>query len=202
MGKLKHSVLILGEGPTEFYYFNSLRDIVKGLTVKPDYPKHTSIKELEEKIENGITDGYDRIFCVIDMDTKDVESERTQYARLKKKYAKPVNKPKKGIYCEVHFFETRRCTELFFLYYFRYTARMYNDQSELLLDLNKQCGYEKTIDFFKKSRGLHSYFEKRGGKLDKAISNAKHSMDEKLADNRNYTYSELGRMIEELKKLV
>lgn len=202
MGKLKHSVLILGEGPTEFYYFNSLRDIVKGLTVKPDYPKHTSIKELEGKIENGITDGYDRIFCVIDMDTKNVEPEHTQYARLKKKYAKPVNKPKKGIYCEVHFFETHRCTELFFLYYFRYTARMYNDQSELLLDLNKQCGYEKTIDFFKKSKGLHSYFEKRGGKLDTAISNAKHSMDKKLADNRNYTYSELGRMIEELKKLV
>lgn len=68
-------------------------------------------------------------------------------------------------------------SELFFLYYFRYTARMYNDQSELLLDLNKQCGYEKTIDFFKKSKGLHSYSEKRGGKLDTAISNAKHSMD-------------------------
>lgn len=202
MGKLKHSVLILGEGPTEFYYFNSLRDVVKGLTIKPDYPKHTSIKELEEKIENGITDGYDRIFCVIDMDTKDVESERTQYARLKKKYANPVNKPKKGIYCEVRFFETHRCTELFFLYYFRYTARMYNDQSELLLDLNKQCGYEKTIDFFKKSKGLHSYFEKRGGKLDTAVCNAKHSMDTKLTDNREYTYSELGRMIEELKKLV
>ena len=63
-------------------------------------------------------------------------------------------------------------------------------------------GCEKTIDFFKKSKGLHSYFEKRGGKLDTAISNAKHSMDTKLADNRNYTYSELGRMIEELKKLV
>ena len=202
MGKLKHSVLILGEGPTEFYYFNSLRDVVKGLTIKPDYPKHTSMKELEEKIENGITDGYDRIFCVIDMDTKDVEPEHTQYARLKKKYAKPVNKPKKGIYCEVRFFEPHRCTELFFLYYFRYTARMYNDQSELLLDLSKQCGYEKTIDFFKKSRGLHSYFEKRGGKLDTAVCNAKHFMDEKLADNREYTYSELGRMIEELKKLV
>ena len=67
MGKLKHSVLILGEGPTEFYYFNSLRDVVKGLTIKPDYPKHTSMKELEEKIDDGIKDGYDRIFCVIDI---------------------------------------------------------------------------------------------------------------------------------------
>lgn len=85
MGKLKHSVLILGEGPTEFYYFSSLRDVVKGLTVKPDYPKHTSIKELEEKIESGIADGYDRIFCVIDMDTKAVGPERTLYLKLKKK---------------------------------------------------------------------------------------------------------------------
>lgn len=113
MGKLKHSVLILGEGPTEFYYFNSLRDVIKGLTIKPDYPKHTSIKELQVKIEQGIADGYDHIFCVIDMDTKDEEPERTQYAKLKKKYGKAVNKPKKGIYCEVRFFETHRCTELF-----------------------------------------------------------------------------------------
>ncbi len=202
MGKQRHSVLILGEGPTEFYYFNSLRDVAKGLTIKPDYPKHTSIKELEEKIEIGIADGYDRIFCVIDMDTKDEGPERTQYARLKRKYAKPVNKPKKGIHCEVHFFETHRCTELFFLYYFRYTARAYNDQSELLLDLNKQCGYEKTIDFFRKNKGLHTYFKKKGGNLDTAIHNAKFSMEEKLADDRNYTYSELGRMIDELKALL
>lgn len=202
MGKLKHSVLILGEGPTEFYYFNSLRDVVKGLTIKPDYPKHTSMKELEEKIDDGIKDGYDRIFCVIDMDTKNEEPERSQYVRLKKKYAKPISKPKKGIYCEVHFFETHRCTELFFLYYYRYTARAYNDQQELLLDLNKLCGYEKTIYFFKKSKGLHTYFEKKGGNLDTAIRNAKYSIDEKKADGRNYTYSELGRMINELKALL
>ena len=88
------------------------------------------------------------------------------------------------------------------MYYFRYTARVYNDQPELLIDLNKQCGYEKTIDFFRKSKGLHAYFEKRGGKLDTAIRNAKHSMEEKLADGRNYTYSELGRMVDELKALL
>ena len=131
------------------------------------------------------------------MDTKDTEPERTQYDRLKRKYTRPVSKPKKGIYCEVLFFETHRCMEQFFLYYFRYTARAYNNQSELLLDLNKQCGYEKTIDFFRKSLGLHAYFEKQGGRFDAAISNAKHSMEEKLADGREYTYSELGRMIDE-----
>ena len=47
MGKLRNAALILGEGPTEFYYFKSLCDVFKGLTIKPDYPKHTNIKELE-----------------------------------------------------------------------------------------------------------------------------------------------------------
>lgn len=199
MGKLKHSILILGEGPTEFYYFNSLRDIFKGITIKPDYPKHTSIKELEDKIKTGISD-YDHIFCVIDMDTKEEEPERTQYEKLKRKYEKPINKPKKGIHCKVLFFETHRCTELFFLFYFRYSARMYHNQEELLQDLKKLCGYEKNIEFFKK--GLHAYFEKKGGNLKTAISNAKHSIETKLADNRKYTYSELGKMIEELYKFV
>lgn len=50
--------------------------------------------------------GYNHIFCIVDMDTKDVEPERSQYQKLKVKYAKPVAKPKKGIYCKVEFFET------------------------------------------------------------------------------------------------
>ena len=57
MGKLRQTALILGEGPTEFFYFKSLCDIFKSLTIKPDYPKHTNIKELAAKIEEGIAMG-------------------------------------------------------------------------------------------------------------------------------------------------
>lgn len=78
MGKLRQTALILGEGPTEFFYFKSLCDVFKRLTIKPDYPKHTNIKELG----------------------------RSQYQNLKAKYTKPINKPKKGIHCEVEYFET------------------------------------------------------------------------------------------------
>ena len=146
MGKQRQTALILGEGPTEFFYFKSLCDVFKRLTIKPDYPKHTNLKELEAKIEEGIAMGYSHIFCIIDMDTKDREPERSQYERLKKKYAKPINKPKKGLYCEVKFFETHRCTELFFLYYFRYTSRAYTDQESLLKDLNQNVEYRKTAE--------------------------------------------------------
>ena len=201
MGKLRQTALILGEGPTEFFYFKSLCDVFKRLTIKPDYPKHTSIKELESKIAEGIELGYNHIFCIIDMDTKDVEPERTQYQRLKAKYAKPINKPKKGIYCEVEFFETHRCTELFFLYYFRYTSRPYDTQELLLRDLNQCVEYRKAIDFFIKTKGLHNYFERNGGSLEKAVANAKRSMDEAKKYGRDYTYSELGRLMEGLKEL-
>ena len=201
MGKLRQTALILGEGPTEFYYFKSLCDVYKNITIKPDYPKHTSIKELELKIEEGIAMGYNHIFCVIDMDTKDTEPERTQYAKLKAKYAKPINKPKKGIYCNVEFFETHRCTELFFLYYFRYTSRAYENQEALLKDLNKSVAYQKTADFFTKSKGLHSYFERNGGNLSTAVANTERSMREKQESEREYTYSELGRLIGRLEVL-
>ncbi len=201
MGKLRQTALILGEGPTEFFYFKSLCDVFKRITIKPDYPKHTNLKELEAKIDEGIAMGYSHIFCIIDMDTKDKEPERTQYERLKKMFAKPISKPKKGLYSEVKFFETHRCTELFFLYYFRYTSRVYTEQESLLKDLNQSVEYRKTAEFFIKSKGLHSYFERNGGSLATAISNADHSMDEKNASGRDYTFSELGRLMEELKRL-
>lgn len=201
MGKLRQTALILGEGPTEFFYFKSLCDIFKNLTIKPDYPKHTSMKELEAKIADGVAMGYNHIFCIVDMDTKDVEPERSQYQKLKVKYAKPVAKPKKGIYCKVEFFETHRCTELFFLYYFRYTSRLYETQEPLLKDLNQCIAYQKTADFFIKTKGLHGYFERNGGSLEKAVANANRSMEEKQKSARDYTYSELGRLISALNNL-
>ena len=201
MGKQRQTALILGEGPTEFFYFKSLCDVFKRLTIKPDYPKHTNIKELDAKIAEGVAMGYSHIFCIIDMDTKDRNPERSQYQKLKAKYAKPIDKPKKGIYCEVEFFETHRCTELFFLYYFRYTSRPYDEQEPLLKDLNQCVEYRKTIDFFIKSKGLHSYFERNGGSLVSATANADHSMEEKQTSGRDYTFSELGRLMKILKEL-
>lgn len=201
MGKLRESAMIIGEGITEFYYFQSLRDVYKQVVFKPDCPKNTSIKELGKKIREAAEKGYTHIFCIIDMDTKNKESERTQYENLKAKFAKPINKPKKGIFCKVEFFETHLCTELFFRYYFGYTSCPYENQKSLIKDLNIKVKYEKTIKFFSKSKGLHSYFESEGGSLENAITNAEKSMKEKEKNDRDYTYSELGRLMKALKNL-
>ena len=201
MRKLRESAMIIGEGITEFYYFQSLRDVYKQVVFKPDCPKHTSIEELKIKIREAVEKGYTYVFCIIDMDNKDKEPERTRYKKLKEEFAKPINQPKKGIFCNVVFFETHLCTELFFRYYFDYTSRPYEKQDSLIEDLNKYVEYEKTIDFFRKSKGLHGYFERNGGNFKNAIANADKSMKEKENNNRDYTYTELGRLMKILDDL-
>lgn len=196
MGKQKQPIMIIGEGITEFYYFNSLKDRFRDIQIEPTFPKHsTSIKELGNKIEEGIVNGYAKIYCVIDMDNKEKDKEKVQYLNLKQKYSKPIDKPKKGIHCEIKFFETHRCTELFFLYYFAYTSKPYENQEDLIKDINTYCEYKKEMAFFKKGKGLHSYLEKKGGSIDTAMANAERSCKEKTQTERNYTYTELGEMI-------
>ena len=138
---------------------------------------------------------------MIDMDTKESGPERAQYLQMKARYAKVIDRPRKGICCKVEFFETHRCSELFFLYYFRYTSKMYPTQDALIEDLNRNVENSKTIEFFIKTKGLHSFFEKNGGSLAAAEENAEHSVSDRQSGLRDYTYSELGRMIKQLKEL-
>ena len=60
--------------------------------------------------------------------------------------------------------------------------------------------HENVYNFIK-TKGLHSYFERNSGSLEKAIVNANQSVEEKQKSDRDYTYSELGRLMEELKGL-
>ena len=86
-------------------------------------------------------------------------------------------------------------------YYFRYTSRPYADQEALIKDLNRDVAYQKITDFFIKCKGLHSYFERNGGSIEKAVVNANRSIEEKLKSDRDYTFSELGRLVNKLKEM-
>lgn len=195
MAKQRNKVAIIGEGPTEYYYIQSLADVFKGVTIKPDYPKHTSMKELANKISDCVDEGYRYVLCIIDMDNKNVEAEMKHYQKLRKKYEMPVEKKNKGLFCEVKFYETHLCTELFFLYYFKYTTQYFESQDTLIKVLNDRCPYEKSTDFFRKCKGLHPYFVRNGGSLDNAVKNAERSLANRLETGNDYSYSELGRMI-------
>ncbi|MGM9816945.1 MAG: RloB domain-containing protein [Lepagella sp.] len=198
MNKQKSTTLVIGEGPTEFYFLNSLKDDYRALqNIKPDTPKNTSLHDLQHSIEDAISLGFNRIYCLIDMDTKrkDAKSMR-DYLRLKKKYhGLHIVKPKHGIDSFVKFFETDRCTELFFLYYFKYTTQEFSTSDDIEILLYKECGYKKNLKFFK-GHPLHHFFCKQGGCFQTAIANANKSLRD--VAERGHTYSEMGILFEDL----
>lgn len=200
----RYTTIIIGEGPTEFFYLNSLKDEFRQLqNIKPDTPKNTSLRELERSIESSISLGYDRIFCLIDMDNKRKDpTSLANYLQLKGKYhGKKVVNEKKGLNYEVRFFETDRCTELFFLYYFKYTGQEFKESKSIEEELSRICGYEKTQRFFR-THPLHQFFKSKNGDFTTAIKNAKKSEQSVLSGQRDYTYSELGNMFLELGILI
>lgn len=83
MRKTRTTIAVIGEGPTEKYYLKSLEGVIHA-QVKPVVPNHaTSMAELERRIEQCIDDGYNMIFCLIDMDNKKEGRNRENYLRLK-----------------------------------------------------------------------------------------------------------------------
>ena len=200
MGKQRNTTIIIGEGPTEFYYLNSLKDEFRILQhIKPDSPKNTSLRELQRSIESSIQMGYSQVFCLIDMDTKKKDAKSmAEYQRLKKKYHNAhIVKKRSGIDCQIRFYETERCTELFFIYYFKYTTQKFQTSDDVETLLNKICGYEKTLKFFR-GHPLHQFFEKQGGNFVNAIANANRALFDVRNGNRDYTYSEIGSMFNDL----
>ena len=198
MKKIKDSIAVIGEGLTEYYYFNSLKDDFRQINIKPSYPKHsTGLAYLEQEIDKAIESGYSLIICVIDMDNKKKDAEMDKYIKFKNRLQGVHYTKKPRTRYEIRFVENERCTEIFFLFYFASISRCFKDQPELLKELNKKCAYEKTEEFFKK-HSLHQYFEKSGGDFKKALRNAAKSMKEKEETGRDYTYSQMTALFDAL----
>ena len=200
MTKLKKTIAVIGEGITEKYYLKSLQGIIKA-DIKPIIPNHaTSMFDLEKQIKKAIEEGYNNIFCLIDMDNKKQGRNRDNYLKLKKSYHdKRIYRPKKGLDAYIRFFENERCLEIWFYFYFKITTKEYLSSDELCKEL-EVYGYKKTEDFFKSCQGLHRFLESQGGNLDFAIKNAEDSIKLKDRDGRDYTYSEMADFFKSIER--
>ncbi len=196
MGKMKKTIAVIGEGITEYYYMESVKDAIS-LKPKPFCPTNSSLKELENEIKKCIDKGYSKVFCLIDMDNKindgtdDHIAKRKQYLKLKSKYH---DKTKSGV-C-VRMLESYPCTELFFLFYFRYTTAPQTNEG-LKKSLEERFGYDVSEKYFIK-HSLHNAMSCFGGDLKQAIANAKKSVNNRDASNIHCVYTEIGELFDEL----
>ena len=155
------SIAIIGEGETEWFYFDSLRVACRyPFKVAPDFPQHSDINHILKLVESYLNKQYDLIVCLFDMDRLyqypsemrlDMDrlyqypSEMQLYQRAKKEYNK------KKYAGKVMFVETNPCTEFWFLLHFlpNMVCRRYESYEQLLPELQKYMpGYEKTKRYF------------------------------------------------------
>ena len=63
------SIAIIGEGETEWFYFDSLRVACRyPFKVAPDFPQHSDINHILKLVESYLNKQYDYIVCLFDMD--------------------------------------------------------------------------------------------------------------------------------------
>ena len=161
---VKKSIAIIGEGETEWWYFDTLRIACRyKFKVAPDFPQHSDIQHMAKLADEYVKRDTDYVVCLVDMDRLlRVPAEMATYQQLKKK--SPRN---------VIWIETNPCTEFWFLLHFlpQISTKHYETYEDVLPDLQHYMpGYEKTARYFKKNN-LYKYLTENGD-LGRAIGYA------------------------------
>lgn len=193
-------IAVIGEGPTEQYYLLS----IQGLMAANVYPKivKDGMDYLIARVEECVAEGYDKIFCLIDMDNKSGRKEKDVYNAFLKKYSgKKIKNKHTGEETEIIVIENHPCLEIWFYYYFRLTTGLYSSYENinpLKYELRKFLPeYEKRIDFFKKCGGLHQYITDKGGMIENAVRNSQISMKNHAEINEG-SFSEMSLLFQTL----
>lgn len=161
---VKKSIAIIGEGETEWFYFDTLRIACRyKFKVAPDFPQHSDIPHIAKLAEDYVKRQTDHVVCLVDMDRLlQIPKEMKTYRNLKNKSSK-----------NVIWIETNPCTEFWFLLHFlpQLSIKHYASCEEVLPDLRRYMpGYEKTARYFKRNN-LYKFLTENGD-LQRALGYA------------------------------
>ena len=193
----KKIVAVIGEGITEWHYFNDLKQIEKySFQLKPELPKHSDVNAVVNKALELRENGYDKILCLFDLDRIiSNRIEKAKYLKFKKKYHHSKSKRKGNII----FYDTMPCIEYWFLLHFeQYSTKIYPSYESLKTVLSKYLNdYDKSDKYFKKVKIYQTLIKK--GSLTLAIENATKLLIEKqMNDNESFPYSEIHLLLNEI----
>lgn len=193
------SIAIIGEGETEWFYFDSLRIARRyPFKVAPSFPQHSDVRHILKLLESYLDKQYDVIVCLFDMDRLlQIPTEMELYQSWKRKYSA------KKYAGRVMFIETNPCTEFWFLLHFLPNAvcRRYENYEKLLPELQKHMpGYEKTKRYFIRTN-LYKFLIENGD-LERAMANSEKlcKLSKKSPEDWN-AYSEIHKVIKLLDEI-
>lgn len=188
------TIAIIGEGDTEWFYFDSLRRGCRyPFKIAPDIAQHSDIAHICKLAEEFVWREYDHVVCLIDMDRlMERPKEMETYRRLKKKASK-----------KILWIETNPCTEFWFLLHFLPTTcvRHYESYEQLLPELQRYMpGYEKTKRYFRRT-DLYKYLSENGDvpramKISEEISHLA-----EVSPEDNIAFSQIHQVLSLLEKM-
>ena len=190
---MNKSIAIFGEGPTEWFYIESLRIARRyPFKLRPSIPQHSDIKHMLSQAKKCLSEGYDEVVCLIDMDRlKNTPTELQAYLKAKRQTA----------FRKVTFVETDPCTEYWFLLHFvtQASQRNFANYEAVEKELRKHMpDYEKTETYFRRVR-LYDFLCEHGN-LTEALKHAKKSVELHEQGNKN-SYSQMYKLFEKLELL-
>lgn len=182
------SIAIIGEGETEWFYFDSLRVACRyPFKIAPDMPQHSDIPHMAKMAEQYVAKDYDIVVCLVDMDRLlENRKELGTYRQIKANSSK-----------NILWIETNPCTEFWFLLHFmpELAVKYYNTCDEVVSDLQKYMpGYEKTVRYFRKTK-LYEYL-RTNGDITRAMSFAERlsELSESSPEDK-IAYSQIHRVL-------
>lgn len=188
---LKKSIAIIGEGLTEWMYFDHIRKNRRySFSLKPDLPKHSNYMYIFSKAKELCAKGFDIVFCVLDIDTilreNTLQEFRKSCRQLPKRVVPITSNP---------------CIEIWFLMHFMKTpqSRIYESyeavKKVLRIHLEK---YDKTEEYLSSS-GIFNKLEKDNG-LEIALKNSKTILAclSQDSDVSQSSFSEISFLIKQL----
>ena len=193
---VKKSIAIIGEGETEWWYFETLRISCRyKFKVAPDFPQHSDIPHMAKLAADYVKRETDYVVCLVDMDRLlRLPKEMATYQQLKKSSSR-----------NVIWIETNPCTEFWFLLHFlpQLSTKHYETYEDVLPDLQRYMpGYEKTARYFRKNN-LYKYLTEHGD-MQRAIGYAEDltrlseaTPEDKLAYSQMHLVFELIKSMDE-----
>lgn len=160
-----NSITIIGEGETEWFYFESLRLAHQyPFKIEPGFPQHADISHFIKLAKDKVREEYGHVVCLVDMDRLlRVPAEMNIYRQAKASMTSE----------QFIFVETNPCTEFWFLLHFlpNLSVKRYTSYEELEPELRKYMpGYEKTKRYFRRTN-IYLYLTANGN-LETARKNA------------------------------
>lgn len=196
MSKLRKKIAIVGEGVTEWCYFDGFKRFKRyPFALEPQLPCSSNWRGVLKRAELLSDKPYDAIYCVLDYDT--IINQQSEYDKFVKEQTRLRNKKKTR---KISYILSMPCIEYWFLLHFKenVSTKEYLTYSELEPELRKVLpGYEKKKKYFSKCNFYKMISCDQ--KEEKAIRSAERlDILRADSDSKTFPFTEVYKLLSEL----